>query len=93
MDTFLEGVAFRHACKIFDEEKKIPTEVFENILQVGLNAPSSFGMEPTRIMVIKHPNNSKPMRNAIQTTSKTRVMMNIRLAIGRHYKAISPRLR
>lgn len=55
MDTFLEGVAFRHGCKVFDECKKIPTEVFENILQVGLNAPSSFGMEPTRIMVIKNP--------------------------------------
>lgn len=54
MDTFLEGVAFRHACKIFDEHKKIPAEVFQNILKVGLNAPSSFGIEPTRIMVIKN---------------------------------------
>lgn len=54
MDTFLEGYALRHACKIFDEHKKIPSEVFENILQVGLNAPSSFGMEPTRVMVIKN---------------------------------------
>lgn len=56
MDTFLEGYTLRHACKVFDECKKIPTEAFQNILEVGLNAPSSFGMEPTRVMVIKSQN-------------------------------------
>ena len=53
MDKFLEGVAMRHACKVFDENKQIPKEQFDNILQVGYAAPSSFGMEPTRLIVLR----------------------------------------
>ncbi|WP_395001697.1 NAD(P)H-dependent oxidoreductase [uncultured Helicobacter sp.] len=52
-NKFLEGVAMRHACKEFDEGKKIPTEQFEEILEVGYAAPSSFGMEPTRLVVVR----------------------------------------
>ena len=53
MDRFLQGVEMRHACKIFDETKAIPNEQFQNILKVGHQAPSSFGLEPTRLLVIK----------------------------------------
>lgn len=53
MDKFLEGVAMRHACKLFDEHRQIPQEQFEDILQVGYAAPSSFGMEPTRLIVVR----------------------------------------
>lgn len=52
-NPFLESIHFRHSCKLFDENKKIPKELFEEILEVGRLAPSSFGMEPTRLLVLR----------------------------------------
>ncbi|PAF52081.1 NAD(P)H-dependent oxidoreductase [Helicobacter sp. 13S00477-4] len=53
MNTFVEAMNFRCACKIFDKNKKIPIEDFEVILEAGRLTPSSFGLEPTRLMVIR----------------------------------------
>ena len=53
MNKFLESVYFRHSCKLFDENKKIPKEVFDEILEVGRLSPSSFGLEPTRLLVLR----------------------------------------
>ncbi|TLD97811.1 NAD(P)H-dependent oxidoreductase [Helicobacter jaachi] len=53
MNPFLESIYFRHACKLFDKSKKIPREIFDEILEVGRLAPSSFGMEPTRLIVVR----------------------------------------
>lgn len=50
--TFEESLEFRHACKIFDESKKIPQEDLEFILDAGRRAPSSFGMEAWKFLVI-----------------------------------------
>ena len=50
--TFVEALAFRHACKIFDETKKINDEELTYILEAGRKAPSSFGMEPWKFLVI-----------------------------------------
>lgn len=50
--TFLEALEFRHACKIFDESKKISQENLEFILDAGRRAPSSFGMEAWKFLVI-----------------------------------------
>lgn len=62
MNKFLESVNFRHACKLFDENKKIPQESFEEILEVGRLAPSSFGMEPTRLLVVRSDEAKKALR-------------------------------
>lgn len=43
---------FRHACKIFDENKKISDEDIREILEAGRKSPSSFGMEPWKFLVI-----------------------------------------
>lgn len=50
--TFVEALEFRHACKIFDETKKISDEELTYILEAGRKAPSSFGMEPWKFLVI-----------------------------------------
>ncbi len=50
--TFMEAMDFRHACKIFDENKKISKEDLEFILEAGRKSPSSFGMEPWKFLVI-----------------------------------------
>lgn len=54
MSEFIEAMAFRHACKRFDTEKAIPAEQFESILEVGRTSPSSFGMEPWRLIVVRN---------------------------------------
>ena len=51
--TFMEAMDFRHACKVFDDTKKISEEDFRFILEVGRKSPSSFGMEPWKFLVIK----------------------------------------
>ena len=50
--TFMEAMDFRHACKIFEETKKVSTEDMNYILEAGRKSPSSFGMEPWKFLVI-----------------------------------------
>jgi len=50
--TFMEAMEFRHACKIFDDTKKINDEDLNFILEAGRKSPSSFGMEPWKFLVI-----------------------------------------
>ncbi|RAX55141.1 NAD(P)H-dependent oxidoreductase [Helicobacter sp. 16-1353] len=73
MNDFLKAMDFRHACKIFDENKKIPESQFLDILESGRMSPSSMGMEPTRILVIRDENLKKRLReacwNQVQITS------------------------
>lgn len=50
--TFMEAMDFRHACKIFDDTKKISDEDMKFILEVGRKSPSSFGQEGWKFLVI-----------------------------------------
>ena len=50
--TFMEAMDFRHACKIFDETKKISSDDLKFILEAGRKSPSSFGQEPWKFLVI-----------------------------------------
>ena len=50
--TFEEAMEFRHACKVFDDTKKISDEDMNYILEAGRKSPSSFGMEPWKFLVI-----------------------------------------
>ena len=49
---FMEAMNFRHACKVFDDTKKISDEDIKYILETGRKSPSSFGMEPCKFLVI-----------------------------------------
>jgi nitroreductase len=53
MNTVLEALHFRHACKKFDPQRSIAKEDLEAILECGRLSPSSFGMEPWRFLVIR----------------------------------------
>ncbi len=55
MNAVLEALQFRHACKKFDPERKIPKQELEMILECGHLSPSSFGMEPWKFLVIQNP--------------------------------------
>jgi nitroreductase len=49
----VEAYRFRHACKVFDKERKIPDEDFGTILETGRLSPSSFGFEPWKFLVVQ----------------------------------------
>jgi len=51
-NDFTKAMDFRHACKIFDETKKISDEEMHYILEAGRKSPSSFGMEAWKFLVI-----------------------------------------
>lgn len=71
--TFMEAMDFRHACKIFDETKKVSDEDMNYILEVGRKSPSSFGMEPWKFLVITNEELKAKLRpfcwNQVQVTS------------------------
>jgi len=71
--TFEEAMNFRHACKVFDEDKKISDEDIKFILEAGQKSPSSFGMEPWKFLVITNEELKAKIRpacwNQVQVTS------------------------
>lgn len=62
MSEFMDAMGFRHACKRFKADKKIPAEAFDTILEAGRLSPSSFGMEPWRLLVVR----SEALRTALK---------------------------
>jgi nitroreductase len=53
--TIIDAFHFRHACKDFDDTKKISKEDFTTIVEAGRLSPSSFGFEPWKFLVIQNP--------------------------------------
>ncbi|KAB7887069.1 NAD(P)H-dependent oxidoreductase [Poseidonibacter ostreae] len=72
-NTFEEAMNFRHACKVFDDTKKISDEDLNYILEAGRKSPSSFGMEPWKFLVITNEELKEKLRpacwNQVQVTS------------------------
>lgn len=70
---FMEAMDFRHACKTFDETKKISDEDINFIMEVARKSPSSFGMEGWKFLVITNEKLKKELRpycwNQVQITS------------------------
>ena len=52
MNDFSKAMDYRHACKLFDADKKIDDEQMHFILEAGRKSPSAFGMEPWKFLVI-----------------------------------------
>ncbi len=61
-NLLLDALNFRHACKIFDETKKISDDDMSFILESARLAPSSFGMEHCRLLVIKNQEVKKELK-------------------------------
>lgn len=49
----LKAFNFRHACKVFDDSKKINKDDFNIILESARLSPSSFGFEPWKFLVVQ----------------------------------------
>lgn len=73
MKTFEEAMDFRHACKVFDTDKKISDADIKYILEAGRKSPSSFGMEAWKFLVITNEELKAKLRPAcwdqVQVTS------------------------
>jgi nitroreductase len=72
-NDFGKAMDFRHACKIFDESKKINDEEMHYILEAGRKSPSSFGMEAWKFLVITNEDVKAALRpfcwDQVQVTS------------------------
>ena len=72
-NNFSKAMNFRHACKVFDDTKKISDEDIRFILEAGHKSPSSFGMEAWKFLVITNEDLKAKLRPAcwdqVQVTS------------------------
>ncbi len=72
-NDFLKAMDFRHACKVFDEDKKISDKDINYIMECARKSPSSFGMEPWKFLVITNDELKAKIRpacwNQVQITS------------------------
>ena len=72
-NDFSKAMDFRHACKVFDENKKISDEEMHYILEAGRKSPSSFGMEAWKFLVITNEELKEKLRpfcwDQVQVTS------------------------
>ena len=69
--NYLEILKFRHACKIFDESKKISAGEFDFILEAGRLSPSSTGLEQWDFLVVQ----IKELREKIKAVSWNQVQI------------------
>lgn len=79
MNDFQKALQFRHACKIFDETRAIPSEQFNEILDSGRMSPSSMGVEPTRFLVVRDRTLREKLKEAcwgqVQLTTASEVVV------------------
>ena len=77
--TFSDVLAFRHACKIFDENRAISDSDWDQILEAGRLAPSSLGLEPWEFELIENKNLREKLRGAswgqAQITSASKLLI------------------
>lgn len=62
--TFLNQLGWRYATKKFDETKPLTDETIQQIVDAAVMAPSSFGLQPFHITVVKNPEIKAKLRAA-----------------------------
>ncbi len=100
-NKFTEAMNFRHACKVFDTDKKISDEDIYYILDMGRRSPSSFGMEAWKFLVITDDKLKSKLRelcwNQVQITSCSHLVVilcgidSVKLSSGKPKKRFSRR--
>ena len=53
MSNLIHALNWRYATKVFDKTKKIPTEDMEIILEATRLSPSSYGLQPFKLIVVE----------------------------------------
>lgn len=62
--AILDAYMFRFACKKFIADRIIPEGDFNTILEAGRMSPSSFGFEPTHLVVVQNPELREKIKEA-----------------------------
>jgi len=100
-NNFTKAMDFRHACKVFDDTKKINDEEMHYILEAGRKSPSSFGMEGWKFLVITNEALKEKLRpvcwEQVQVTSCSHLVIilaaieNVKVESGEVKKRFSRR--
>jgi len=64
MNPVIKALNFRHACKLFDPDKKISKEQIEMLVTAAHLSPTSFGLEAWKFIVISSDAVKKALRPA-----------------------------
>lgn len=95
IDDFTKAMDFRHACKIFDETKKISEKEIHTILEIGRKSPSSFGLEGWKFLVITNQTLKEKLRqacwNQVQITSCSHLVILLAQIEGARVESGKPR--
>lgn len=86
MNKLSQAFDFRHACKVFDETKKIAPNDLDAILDAGRKSPSSFGMEPWHFVVISDADIKQKLSSACY--NQPQIMSCSHLVIVLYRKAV-----
>lgn len=62
--TLLNSLNWRYAVKVFEKGATLSPELVEAVLEAGRMAPSSYGLQPFRIVRIKNPETREKLRAA-----------------------------
>lgn len=63
-ENIRQALAWRYATKQFDTEKKLSTEEIDGLLETMRMAPTSFGLQPWKAILVKDPELRKKLRDA-----------------------------
>jgi nitroreductase len=58
----IQALNWRYATKVFDPVKKIPEELFDQLIEVLRLAPSSIGLQPWKFIIVKNPTIRKQLK-------------------------------
>ena len=72
--NYLEILKFRHACKVFDESKKIGAGEFDFILEAGRLSPSSTGLEQWDILVVQNKELREKNKSSFMESSANHIL-------------------
>ncbi|HEY0793806.1 MAG TPA: NAD(P)H-dependent oxidoreductase [Chthoniobacterales bacterium] len=63
-DTLIESLQWRYATKKFDPDRKIPDDVWAGLEKAAILSPSSYGLQPYKLVVVTDPDTRKRLRPA-----------------------------
>lgn len=63
-EAIMKSLLWRYAAQVFDPEKKLSDDTLRTILESGRLAPSSYGIEPWKFVVITHKELRAKLREA-----------------------------
>ncbi len=64
MNTIIDALKWRYATQVFDQTKKLSANQLDTILESAILAPTSFGLQPVRFILVKNPEIRAKLREA-----------------------------